>query len=222
MNSKEISFSDIEKAVVTLPNKRGKGVLIKGGFVMTAAHCISCTCSGIMPNNYNNPVLVKAGGKTFRLNILFVDPISDISVLGPLDQQDFIGDYNAFSSYIKSVKPLRIAKNVFKIPFEPLPLKAFNKDRQWIDINARITNFEAHSIFFKANYQIKPGASGGPIINQFGELVSIISSVSFGSIEATGTSPIPHLTLPKWILFHIGMMRRAPINFDIHSELDNC
>lgn len=191
---------EIEKAIISLPRKGGRGVLINEEMVLTAAHCIACNCGSRMTLEEANPVPAKAGSLTFRLDIIFVDPISDIAVLAPLDPADFMEDYEAFSRFVNEVKPIKISCNPFIEPFEWVDCKAFNANKQWIDIQTEITRPDSQLLLINSETQIQPGASGGPIVNDSGELVTIISNTSFGDNNTTGKSPIPLLTLPRWIL----------------------
>jgi len=50
---------------------------------------------------------------------------------------------------------------------------------------------------------IKPGTSGGPIINETGELVGIVSTTieeTYKGEKCVGYHPYPSLALPRWIL----------------------
>lgn len=58
-----------------------------------------------------------------------------------------------------------------------------------------------HCLWVEADEPIEGGASGGPIVNESGELVGIISNFG-GTIEQggrTGLTPRPHLALPVWV-----------------------
>ena len=73
----------------------------------------------------------------------------------------------------------------------------------WIRGVARRCAENAPTLSVTFDELIEHGTSGGPVINEVGELVGIISSVlveaSFLPV-CTGMIPRPHLTLPVWIL----------------------
>jgi len=187
---------DLEKAIVYLPVKGGRGVLIPGEMILTAAHCISCNCSSRMTLNEDNPVKVLIKQKPLLLNVIFVDPVSDIAVLGALTEYDDNVKY--FLNYCDSTKPFKLGKPHYQ-PFEYFTVKVYNKNKQWVEAAAQLTNSHSHKLSLNVPVQIEPGASGGPIINDNLQLVSIVSNcTTSGGFH--GSSPLPHLTLPKWIL----------------------
>ena len=64
------------------------------------------------------------------------------------------------------------------------------------------TSFGDASLSVVADEQIESGTSGGPIINDSGELVGIVSNFSEtgeGLPKSNGPVPYPALALPVWV-----------------------
>ena len=62
---------------------------------------------------------------------------------------------------------------------------------------------DASSLVVEADEQIEGGTSGGPVVNELGELVGIVSHSSQETDESRksrGSIPRPHLALPAWVL----------------------
>jgi hypothetical protein len=193
-----MNLSQLENAIIDLPVKGGRGVLIAGGMILTAAHCISCTCSSRMVLLEDNLVKVRIKNQLIYLNILFVDPVSDIAVLGKLTDQSY--EHTAFfEAFCSTYKPFKINKSIH-VPLEPISLNIYNENRQWVNASGEIASPDSHIICITADSLIKPGASGGPIINNQMELISINSQFSLNNKDISGFAALPLLTLPKWIL----------------------
>ena len=61
---------------------------------------------------------------------------------------------------------------------------------------------DAPTLVVEADEQIEGGTSGGPIIDDSGELVGVVSNFSIatgGPYKSQGTTPQPHLALPVWV-----------------------
>jgi len=86
----------IVAATVQLPKRGGQGVLIRGGLVMTAAHCIEWNADGGMAmGDWQVETVETACGKSFRMHPVFVEPRSDIALLGAPDggEPEFASDW---------------------------------------------------------------------------------------------------------------------------------
>jgi hypothetical protein len=77
----------VAAATVTLTKLGGRGVLIPGGLILTATHCIELDGQGRMALGdwFLESVLTKIG-VTFRVSPWFADPLSDLAVLGGADK----------------------------------------------------------------------------------------------------------------------------------------
>ena len=73
----------VANATVQLQGLGGRGVVVTGGFILTATHCIRWDGSGGMTlgNHYSEIVNTK-GGDRFRVGISAADPVSDMAAPG--------------------------------------------------------------------------------------------------------------------------------------------
>src|SRR5689334_11162331 len=100
----------------------GRGVLIRpvdpdrqAPFIVTAAHCLPKLppfIGGIMYDEEKTFMAV-AGPldrePTITAESLFVDPISDVAVLGPPDDQGMVKAFKAYKAFVKKRKTYRLA-----------------------------------------------------------------------------------------------------------------
>jgi hypothetical protein len=209
MKAKMTYLERAAMATVTITRKRGKGVLVNGGLILTAAHCITYHCEGQMVlGDYYIETIKTAGGKLLKAQPLAVEPVSDIAVLGALDGQDFGDEVLQFETFCEKTKPVPMCLSRYRL-FQSFSVRILNRDWKWVRGNAMICAEGAPVLFVEAKEQVKGGASGGPIINESGELVGIVSNFSFryrarngdkpAKFESTGSVPCPHLTLPVWV-----------------------
>ena len=86
---RENIYTDVANATVTLLGRGGQGVLVSGNLIITAAHCIDFKCEGQMVlGDYFIEEIKTTQGK-LKVAPLAVEPVSDVAVLGSLDDQEF-------------------------------------------------------------------------------------------------------------------------------------
>jgi hypothetical protein len=216
----------VAKATVTLPAKGGRGVLISGGFILTAAHCIDFRCDGSMALGGDPPVKVQTYRGNFNVATYAIEPCSDVAVLGRLDDQEYSEDCDAFETFVENTKPVTTSRQDFKresnrrqksavenpapsrIPppdFErphKFPVYIYGSKNEWITGTAIQQPASPRWTGIETAKKIESGFSGGPIINQAGELVGIVSW-SCEQPQPDGrfysSFPRPHLALPVWV-----------------------
>lgn len=191
----------------------GHGVLVPGGFVLTAAHCIDWDGRGGMAlGDYYLEKIRTSDGKKLTLSLLAVEPVSDIAVLGSPDNQAFPEESMAFGVFLDACPPVHVDTKEYAFD-ESVPVAVLNRDGKWI--GGKATHCEAfrqaERLWVKAEEDVQGGASGGPIINEKGELVAIVSNFGGhglpkldgeGNISVSGFegyAPRPRLTIPVWV-----------------------
>lgn len=190
---------DIANATVRILKKGGQGVLVGGGLILTAAHCIDFECKGGMAlGDYFIEDIRTTKGK-LKAAPLAVEPVSDIAVLGSLDQQVLFREAEKFENFCEKVKPISLCLDDFE-PFKDFPVYIYTHRGKWVTARAHQSYKMANTLWIEAEDPIKDGTSGGPIINESGALVGIVSSFSIpkGRMKSNGPSPRPHLCLPVW------------------------
>lgn len=106
----------IEEATVHLPSKGGQGILVKGNFIITAAHCVDFSVdTGMMMNDINPEKIITASGMEILVNILAVEPVSDIAVLGIIDAAEFPEDAEKFDIFCKRTRKIRLFRKDFEL-----------------------------------------------------------------------------------------------------------
>jgi hypothetical protein len=131
-----------------------------------------------------------------------VEPVADIAVLGSLDGQVFFEETEQFESFCEDTKPVRLCRQLPE-PGNPFPVYILDNDGEWVRGKARIARKDAARIWVDAEQPIKGGASGGPIVNERGQLVAIVSVFSepYGRAKVCdGLQPLCLRALPVWAL----------------------
>ena len=191
-------FSIIEKATVTLIDRVGRGVLIKNNMILTASHCVNYDISGEIDLangvNYIEEIITWSG--KLKVQPLSIEAVSDIAVLGGLDDQECYSDYEQFEEFCRNTSPIKISRRKLEL-FKKFEIFIFTHEKTWISGCAYISFPESQILLLEPNEPIKPGTSGSGIFDEKGELVGIVIKTSLS--ENAGMASRPLLTLPVWV-----------------------
>ncbi len=198
---RESMHTDVEKATVTLLGKGGLGVFVGDGLIITAAHCINFSCKGEMVLEEPFIEKIKTGKKELVVTTLAVEPVSDLAVLGSLDNQECATEAEDFEEFCENTTPVPLCRREDYVLFQKFQVHIYTHKGTWVTGSAEYRQPAGHSLAVKFDEQIEGGTSGGPIINDSGELVAIISQSNLASEgqRCIGRAPCPYFALPVWV-----------------------
>jgi hypothetical protein len=175
---------------------KGRGFVVeealrsKRRFVITAAHCLPT----IQPAWLGSPRLYKnllgqiaKKKKTVSAACLFVDPVSDIAVLGSPDE-NFHEEANAYRELVDSVSPLKIGDAVAW--GTRVPASLISLDGRKIECDAQ--HFGDRWIIDLLRKNIEDGMSGSPVLDEAGAAIGLVAR----DVGEAGVSPrlLAHLS----------------------------
>jgi len=186
--------------VVELPARGGRGVFTSG-VILTAAHCITFTTEGEMALGDDFVEEVRAGARRLKVAPLAVEPVSDIALLGALDDQVFYEEAQAYEEFCALTRGATLFAGRIKAR-QPLAVRILDLDNTWINGTVKLFDEHAPRLWLKADRQISGGCSGGPILTASGgDLVALVSNSSIPNKSVTGVTglcPRPLYALPVW------------------------
>ena len=177
--------SDIEKV--------GLGVLVEGGYLVTAAHCLEYdndTGARITLGEHVFYEIETAQGEKLNVAPVFIESISDVAVLGPLDSYSYDEEWiAAYEAFLKRTRPVPLWSGRDAGSFG---IHVHSHKKTWISGKATIGTAGQPYIWIKTGERIEGGTSGGPIINDSGELVSVVTAAG-GYLGVTNEGHAPSL-----------------------------
>ena len=140
----------------------GTGFLIDGkGYIVTNAHVLKGSSFVSVVNKKGDE------SKEFKAKIIYVDTKSDIAILKITDD-----DYTPLKSLPYSIakkSSVNLGEEVFTLGY-PRNEITYSKG----DVSAK-TGYNGDTLSFQVQMPANPGNSGGPLLNQDGEVIGIIS-----------------------------------------------
>jgi hypothetical protein len=236
----------------------GRGFVIEENderLVITAAHCLTAPVTvrgklankgttlppahgGSDPEERTYPRLLgPLGGKQSVLaECVFVDPVADLAVLGPVDRQELPDDAMAYENLVEALDPVPLGSLTFRYRRHPPSILTVNgrkvKDKGFVEpmptaesvaclpalnghwFRCRVTSRGRSLWISDADEDIRGGMSGSPIISPALQAIGVVCiSASVGGKGSRGGGPNPLLAaqLPGWLADGLlKMPRRQP------------
>lgn len=202
----EERLAAVASATVRLPRHGGQGVIVPGGYIVTAAHVVQWRGTGdqhLSPDDYREHVVL--GSREFPAAVAAVEVVSDVAVLGEPDGQRDIEGWEAFVEAMNAVEPVRIGNP----SLDQFRVHILAQTGEWVTGRANHRDGR-HRMWVEASAQIYGGTSGGPIVNDEGQLLGIVSSfsegnpvLSAGDVVCDGAASLLPLVLPTWLLLEM-------------------
>ena len=198
--------SSIARACVTVVKHdggRGRGVLVPGNIILTAAHCVAYTTEGALGLGDVCIVEVETRQGPLHTQLLAVEPVGDIAVLGALDGQEFWDETQALDEFCATTPPVPVWLDALPL-LQPFPMYIYTHRGQWLQGRAQLSSHEVPSLWIEMPEQLEAGTAGSPIVTERGALIGIVSMATSESPHGgVGSQPRPHLALPVWVIRRI-------------------
>jgi hypothetical protein len=195
----------IANATVKFLKLGGQGVVVRGGLILTAAHVIHWDGTGEMGLDAHYLEQVEIGGQKFRAEVLAVEPVTDIAVLGSPDDQYDPEGCKRFDTGMATVEPVKICTEEFPLDSD-VRAHVLAHTGEWLDVTVNQHCPNASWLWFTAKQQIEGGTSGSPVVSDDGLLLGLVSFSSeplkgerLEGEPCEGRIRRPHLVSPVWL-----------------------
>jgi S1-C subfamily serine protease len=196
----------IRLATVTVINdeeagSKGRGFVVPGSYIVTAAHCVPWSVEGLMAlDDYFLVKIITADGIRLTGQVVAVEPVSDIAVIGSPDNQTFIEEAEAFDKFVASVKGLPLCSDEFA-SCQKVLVHILTHSGEWLSGHSSQWGDNAPTLYVETDPTIPAGTSGSAIVNDCGAVVGVVSnsSESEGTTAGCGTCARPCQSLPVWL-----------------------
>jgi hypothetical protein len=168
----------------------GQAVLVPGGFLLTAAHCIDCDDASVTLGDHVYQTIETKSHGTIYVAPVVIERANDIGAFSSLDDQAAPEDADEFEAFCEATEPVPVASDSLDVRVD-FPVFVLSHEGHWIDGTARLCREGSAILFVTPKRTIPLGTSGGPIVNEAGELVALVSTGKMGD-------PRPCLALPVW------------------------
>jgi hypothetical protein len=184
-----------------------QGVLVPGGFILTATHCLTWDADHHHPENLITDTITTRDGRRIRTRVVFADPASDLAVLGWMDEDD-PGAALALDEWCENVTPLSITE-----PQDGMPVHVLTHLGEWMHgeiVQSHEMVYYDGRFWIHTDREIPGGTSGGSVVDDKGRVVGVVSVTNVqpepdGLYQGkhNGTCPAVCLALPQWLLKRI-------------------
>lgn len=192
-------FGEIEEPIETKAS--GTGFLLNHeGYLITCAHVIE--------NHKNIKVHVKKDyiSTTLSASVINIDQNNDIAVL-KIDLTPYKGDFSNIPVSI-SDKLLDVGEKIYSLSY-PLPGTMGEELKLTDGIISSTKGFQSNINYYQVSCPIQPGNSGGPLIDDDGNVVGVINAKHLGTENV-------NYALKSYVLYN--MLKLSFPNRDFSTE----
>ncbi len=193
----------LKRSIIAVDGGRGFVVEAdRGRFVITAAHNLPflpppMIFSYLHERTYRSLLGTLGGGRDIAAECVFVDPVSDVAVLGGPSHDDLYDELERFEELVNNVPALAVG-SVPATPRQDDPKTSalmLSLGGAWFGCTVRR---RGHFLWWDDVAQgIESGMSGSPIISETGEAVGVVTC-GHGK-EYDPPQPAIAQTLPHWL-----------------------
>lgn len=152
-------------------------------------------------------------GTKFKLALAAVEPVSDIAVLEGPDDQVFFDDADAFDTWRDATPGVEVSEPKLAVG-ESLVVFVLTHFGTWVRGQLRrhgMPGTPPHgAMLVEFEEPIVGGTSGGPIVDEGGAIVGVVSwsrelteEDRRAGVKCDGRMPVAYLALPQWIWLRI-------------------
>jgi hypothetical protein len=172
-------------------------------YIISAAHCLPAIPRppGMregQEETFQNILGPLDGEITVSADCVYVDPISDIVVLGTPNSEEAHDEVDAYAALIEPLALLRPGDAALT----ETPAYLIALDGHLIDCT--VHHLGGPLLIENATDEIVPGMSGSPILSREGAAIGVVSQ----SHRTQGMSPRLIANLPGWLLLNLGASSR--------------
>jgi len=189
-------FKNVELATVRLPSLRGQGVLVSGGIVLTAAHCVEYGGKGLLGPDTLVP-MVTGSGSSITGQLLAIEEFSDVAAVSVRDPMKYDCTNDPFEKFVEETAGIKVCWKEIETN-ESISVRILTHNKGWIRGETRITHADGPLLAIVTEEAIEGGTSGGPVVNDAGELVGVVSNGTYTN-HCPGLTPQICLALPVWV-----------------------
>jgi hypothetical protein len=179
----------------------GRGFRV-GDYVITVAHCLPHLPPAHMASYLEERTYQRLLGKltdkepSVSAEVLFVDPVSDLAILGSPDNQELSDEADAYQELLSQIPSFTIgdieASDVTTKEIERNSAKILSLGRrEWI--TCKVCHIGGHLLVDEP--ATERGMSGSPIIDDNGRAIGVVAS---GSGSHWSANPRLMRSLPRW------------------------
>jgi hypothetical protein len=194
----------VERWMVTVGDNNGRGVVVAGHCVLTAAHCVDhdIEFAVVMGDQVTNTVTTR-DGTAFEMTPVFAETIADVAVLAEAEDTRAA---DLLATWCDQMEREGQPPPLSRIPFplrEPVRVHVLDHEGNWTAATAtRDADRPSGAVTVSFAGKVDAASCGGPIVDDDGRIVGVIgwTTTDYDDPErSVGILPVLRLALPIWL-----------------------